>query len=134
MNDAKYIGLDVHQATISAAVLDSTGKLVMECILETKGGQRSSDSPNRFARRVVSQDLSGACEDNFRFARHPGEIMGRDFYANQFRYTDYLALPIRTSLSGTTFRLADRPSSPPPKVYGVGLIDYFLLGSSAGFT
>ncbi len=36
MTDAKYIGLDVHQATISAAVLDSTGKLVMECILETK--------------------------------------------------------------------------------------------------
>ena len=36
MNDAKYIGLDVHQATISAAVLESTGKLVMECILETK--------------------------------------------------------------------------------------------------
>ena len=35
MNDAKYIGLDVHQATISAAVLDSAGKLVMECILET---------------------------------------------------------------------------------------------------
>ena len=35
MNDAKYIGLDVHQATISAAVLDSTGKLVMECILES---------------------------------------------------------------------------------------------------
>ena len=25
MTDAKYIGLDVHQATISAAVLDSTG-------------------------------------------------------------------------------------------------------------
>ncbi len=36
MNDAKYIGLDVHQATISVTVLDSTGKLVMECILETK--------------------------------------------------------------------------------------------------
>src|ERR1700676_495105 len=36
MNDAKYIGLDVHQATISAAVLDSTGKLVMECVLETR--------------------------------------------------------------------------------------------------
>ena len=28
MNDAKYIGLDVHQAPISAVVLDSTGKLV----------------------------------------------------------------------------------------------------------
>ena len=36
MNDAKYIGLDVHQATISAAVLDSTGKLVMEAVIETK--------------------------------------------------------------------------------------------------
>jgi hypothetical protein len=36
MNDAKYIGLDVHQATISAVVLDSTGRPVMESILETK--------------------------------------------------------------------------------------------------
>ena len=36
MNDAKYIGLDVHQATISVAVLDSAGNLVMEAILETK--------------------------------------------------------------------------------------------------
>ena len=36
MNDAKYIGLDVHQATISVAVLDSAGKLAMEAILETK--------------------------------------------------------------------------------------------------
>jgi transposase len=36
MNDAKYIGLDVHQATISAVVLNSAGKLLMESILETK--------------------------------------------------------------------------------------------------
>jgi hypothetical protein len=36
VNDAKYIGRDVHQATISATVLDSTGKLVMEAVLETK--------------------------------------------------------------------------------------------------
>jgi hypothetical protein len=28
MNDAKYIGMDVHQATICAAVLDSAGNLV----------------------------------------------------------------------------------------------------------
>jgi hypothetical protein len=32
----KYIGLDVHQATISVAVMDSQGKLIMESILETK--------------------------------------------------------------------------------------------------
>jgi hypothetical protein len=36
VNSEKDIGLDVHQATISVAVLDSRGKLVMECILETQ--------------------------------------------------------------------------------------------------
>src|SRR5439155_17737125 len=30
----KNIGMDVHQATISVAIMD--GKLIMECILETK--------------------------------------------------------------------------------------------------
>jgi hypothetical protein len=29
MSSDKYIGLDVHQATISAAVVDSPGKVVM---------------------------------------------------------------------------------------------------------
>ena len=33
MNSEKYIGLDVHQATIGVAVTDSTGKLVMESSL-----------------------------------------------------------------------------------------------------
>src|ERR1700693_1819202 len=36
MNQEQYIGMDVHQATISVAVMDSKGKLIMECILETK--------------------------------------------------------------------------------------------------
>src|SRR6201987_6107194 len=36
MSGEKYIGLDVHQATISVAVMDSKGKLIMESILETK--------------------------------------------------------------------------------------------------
>jgi transposase len=36
MKQEKYIGMDVHQATISVAVMDSSGKLIMECILETK--------------------------------------------------------------------------------------------------
>src|ERR1700686_2938323 len=36
MNEAKYIGMDVHTATISAAVRDSSGSLVMEATLETK--------------------------------------------------------------------------------------------------
>ena len=36
MNSEKYIGLDVHQATVVVAVMDSTGKLVMESMLETE--------------------------------------------------------------------------------------------------
>jgi len=36
MKPVKYIGMDVHQATISVAVRDERGKLIMECIVETK--------------------------------------------------------------------------------------------------
>jgi len=36
MDSTKYIGMDVHKETISVAVLNSPGKLVMECVLETK--------------------------------------------------------------------------------------------------
>ena len=36
MSQEKYIGMDIHQATISVAVMDGGGKLIMECLLETK--------------------------------------------------------------------------------------------------
>ena len=36
MSGEKYIGRNVHQATISVVVLDSQGRLIMESILETK--------------------------------------------------------------------------------------------------
>src|SRR5271170_3256218 len=32
----KYIGMDVHKESISIAVMNSTGKFVMECVIETK--------------------------------------------------------------------------------------------------
>jgi transposase len=35
MNSVKYVGLDVHQSTISVAVLDAEGKLVMQSVLAT---------------------------------------------------------------------------------------------------
>jgi len=35
VSSEKHIGLD-HQATISVAVLDESGKLVMESVIETK--------------------------------------------------------------------------------------------------
>jgi len=36
MNKIKYIGLDVHKSSISIAVLDATGKLIMEVTIETQ--------------------------------------------------------------------------------------------------
>jgi hypothetical protein len=36
MDNTKYIGMDVHKETISIAVLNSAGKLVMESVIETK--------------------------------------------------------------------------------------------------
>ena len=36
MNNIKYIGMDVHTATISIAVLDDAGKLIMDSVMETK--------------------------------------------------------------------------------------------------
>ena len=36
MSQEKYIGMDVHQASICVAVMDARGKLIMESILETK--------------------------------------------------------------------------------------------------
>jgi transposase len=36
MDSVKYIGMDVHKEAISIAVLSSSGKLVMECTIETK--------------------------------------------------------------------------------------------------
>jgi Transposase len=36
MLSTKYIGMDVHRESISIAVMNSAGKLVMECIIETR--------------------------------------------------------------------------------------------------
>ena len=40
MDNRKYIGMDVHQASISIAVSDDAGKLLMECVIETKAAHR----------------------------------------------------------------------------------------------
>jgi transposase len=36
MDSAKYIGMDVHKESISIAVRNAAGKVVMECVIETK--------------------------------------------------------------------------------------------------
>jgi len=55
MDSDKYIGLDVHQATIVVAVTDSTGKLIMESFLENRSGDDSSVCC-RLTRNFVSLD------------------------------------------------------------------------------
>ena len=36
MDSTKYIGMDVHKESISIGVMNSSGKMVMECVIETK--------------------------------------------------------------------------------------------------
>jgi transposase len=36
MNNTKYIGMDVHRESISIAVMNSAGKIMLECVVETK--------------------------------------------------------------------------------------------------
>ena len=36
MSSTKYIGMDVHKESISIAVRNNAGKVVMECVIETK--------------------------------------------------------------------------------------------------
>jgi hypothetical protein len=36
MDSPKYVGMDVHKETISIAVMNSSGRVVIESILETK--------------------------------------------------------------------------------------------------
>jgi transposase len=35
-SNIKYIGMDVHKESISVAVRNTAGKIVMECVIETK--------------------------------------------------------------------------------------------------
>jgi hypothetical protein len=35
-SNIKYVGMDVHKDSISIAVRNAAGKIVMECVIETK--------------------------------------------------------------------------------------------------
>jgi hypothetical protein len=39
VDSKKYIGMDVHKESISIAVRNAAGKIVMECVIETKAGK-----------------------------------------------------------------------------------------------
>jgi hypothetical protein len=51
MTSTKYIGMDVHKESISIAVRNSAGKVVMECVIDTKA--------NMFSSQVLAQKRVG---------------------------------------------------------------------------
>ena len=55
MSHEKYIGMDVHQATISVAVMDASGKLIMECLLETKAAYQAEAAVREALAGNISQ-------------------------------------------------------------------------------
>ena len=62
MDKRKYIGMDVHQASISIAVSDAAGKVLMECIIETKAAHRP-DPLNRGSHAGIQERLIGVLLD-----------------------------------------------------------------------
>ena len=88
MDSKKYIGMDVHKESISIAVMNGAGKIVMESVIETKAsmilqfidglrGDLQVTSRGRrleqacFHRGFVASDLH--C--NFRFRAFPSDTL-----------------------------------------------------------
>ena len=74
LKNPSQLGMDVHQATISVAVMDSSGKLIMECILETT---LSALEASRFGgegvlARFFRSDRCHACD---RAVAHPADSL-----------------------------------------------------------
>ena len=62
MTSTKYIGMDVHKESISIAVRNSIGKMVMECVIETKASTILAvhrRAARRCARHIRRRDLGG---------------------------------------------------------------------------
>jgi hypothetical protein len=58
--DIRYIGMDVHKEAVVIAVLNSSGKLVMESIVETKANLLLEQLVATGMLRVILRN-SGAC-------------------------------------------------------------------------
>ena len=58
MDSRKYNGMDVHQASISIAVRDADGKLVMESLQELFGFVKEKLSANHYRRLSAIQRLA----------------------------------------------------------------------------
>ena len=66
MTKHKYVGLDVHQATTSIAVLDSNGKLLSQSTIQTSSQEICNFIPHQVLLRQPSQQLQGRPRTAFR--------------------------------------------------------------------
>ena len=64
MDSAKYLGLDVHKESISIAVLNAAGKIIMEGVIQTKAivASKCGASCSVSARNIQR----GSCSAKFR--------------------------------------------------------------------
>ena len=60
MTSAKYIGMDVHKESISIAVMNGAGKIVMECVIQNVGSavQAEYGMLGKLSRRNLNQKAS----------------------------------------------------------------------------
>ena len=60
----KYVGMDVHKQSISIAVRNAAGKIVMECVIETKSNtivQFLMDSAEKYRSRLKKEPGQPGC-------------------------------------------------------------------------
>ena len=73
MTSTKYIGMDVHKKSISIAVMNSVGKVVMECGAPFYNVLvRHLASPGLFNPRRVAHSENQARRDETQFESNPG--------------------------------------------------------------
>ena len=78
MKSVKYIGLDVHQATIVVAVLDGSGKLVMESVVETRAAtilEFISGLPRRATHNLRGRNLGRLAVQRIKTACQQGRCL-----------------------------------------------------------
>lgn len=77
MDSSKYIGMDMHTESVSIAVRNSFGKMVMECVIETRGCGETCMSPLRQREPIANEkqqtrDVRLSVAFRYRYVRYEG--------------------------------------------------------------
>jgi len=76
MGSEKYVGLDVHKKTISIAVMNSAGKLIMESIIETKAITILQFITADLGWRLTTARNTGMSKDSYNDPRNHSNFVG----------------------------------------------------------